>query len=328
MSPTAVTGPASRGFRLGPDDRPVVFASGFVLLILLVGTVYTLATQGSAPLLQPQYLLQQLQVGSFLGIVAAGMMLVILLGHIDLSVPWTLTAAAMMATAVGGPWAIPAGIGVGLAVGIVNGLGVAYLRVPSMIFTLGMNAVMRGLMVAHTGGFAPQTAATDLMQYLAVARIGGVIPVALLVWLAVSVTVVVILTRTTLGRAIYAIGNRERAAYLSGINTNRVILIAFALSGAAAGLAGVLLAGYSTKAYQGMGDAYLLPAIAAVVIGGTNILGGRGRYLGTLAGVILIVLLNSVLSIMQMPEAGRQIIYGAVIIAMLLVYGREGRVSG
>ncbi|HEV2558425.1 MAG TPA: ABC transporter permease [Microvirga sp.] len=298
------------------------------MLILLVGTGYTLVTQGSAPLLQPQYLLQQLQVGSFLGIVAAGLMLVILLGHIDLSVPWTLAAAAMMATAVGGPWAMPLGIGVGLLVGVVNGLGVAYLRVPSMIFTLGVNAVMRGLMVAHTGGFAPQTAATDLMQYLAVARIGGVIPVALLVWLAVSGLVVVILTRTTLGRAIYAIGNRERAAYLSGIDTNRVILIAFALSGAAAGLAGVLLAGYSTKAYQGMGDAYLLPAIAAVVIGGTSILGGRGRYLGTLVGVILIVLLNSVLSIMQMPEAGRQIIYGAVIIGMLLVYGRGSRVTG
>ncbi|WP_183450248.1 ABC transporter permease [Microvirga lupini] len=317
-----------RGLRLRPDDKPVVFAAGFVLLILLVGTGYTLYTQGSAPLLQPQYLVQQLQVGSFLGIVAAGLMVVILLGHIDLSVPWTLTAAAMMATAVGGPWAIPAGIAIGLLVGIVNGLGVAYLRVPSMIFTLGMNAVMRGLMVAHTGGFAPQTAATDLMQYLAVSRIGGVIPVALLVWLMVSVAVVMILTCTTLGRSIYAIGNRERAAYLSGIDTNRVILIAFALSGAAAGLAGVLLAGYSTKAYQGMGDAYLLPAIAAVVIGGTNILGGRGRYLGTLVGVILIVLLNSVLSIMQIPEAGRQIIYGCVIISMLLVYGRGARVNG
>jgi len=328
VSRTAAPTPALQGFRLKPDDKPVIFAAGFVLLILLVGTGYTIMTQGSAPLLQPQYLLQQLQVGSFLGIVAAGLMLAILLGHIDLSVPWTLTAAAMMATAVGGPWAIPMGLGIGLLVGIVNGLGVAYLRVPSMIFTLGMNAVMRGLMVAHTGGFAPQTAATDLMQYLAVARIGGVIPVALLVWLAVSALVVVILTRTTLGRAIYAIGNRERAAYLSGIDTNRVILIAFALSGAAAGLAGVLLAGYSTKAYQGMGDAYLLPAIAAVVIGGTNILGGRGRYLGTLVGVILIVLLNSVLSIMQMPEAGRQIIYGTVIIAMLLVYGRGERVTG
>ncbi len=328
MSRTADTIIAPKFLRLGPDDKPVVFAAGFVLLILLVGTGYTLYTQGSAPLLQPQYLLQQLQVGSFLGIVAAGLMVVILLGHIDLSAPWTLTAAAMMATTVGGPWAISAGIGVGLLVGIINGLGVAYLRVPSMIFTLGMNAVMRGLMVAHTGGFAPQTAATDLMQYLAVARIGGVIPVALLVWLAVSLAIVMILTRTTLGRSIYAIGNRERAAYLSGINTNRVILIAFALSGAAAGLAGVLLAGYSTKAYQGMGDAYLLPAIASVVIGGTNILGGRGRYLGTLVGVILIVLLNSVLSIMQMPEAGRQIIYGCVIISMLLVYGRGDRVTG
>jgi ribose transport system permease protein len=328
VSRTAVTSPTLRSFRLGPDDKPVLFAAGFVLLILLVGTGYTVFTQGSAPLLQPQYLLQQLQVGSFLGIVAAGLMLVILLGHIDLSVPWTLTAAAMMATAFGGPWAIPVGIGIGLLVGIINGLGVAYLRVPSMIFTLGMNAVMRGLMVAHTGGFAPQTAATDVMQYLAVARIGGVIPVALLVWLVVSAAVVVTLTRTTLGRAIYAIGNRERAAYLSGINTNRVILVTFALSGAAAGLAGVLLAGYSTKAYQGMGDAYLLPAIAAVVIGGTNILGGRGRYLGTFVGVILIVLLNSVLSIMQMPEAGRQIIYGAVIITMLLVYGRGSRVGG
>jgi ribose transport system permease protein len=315
-----VTRAAPWRLRLGRDDKPVVFAAGFVVLILLVGTGYTLFTQGSAPLLQPHYLLQQLQVGSFLGIVAAGLMLVILLGHIDLSVPWTLAAAAMTATAVGGSWALPAGIGIGLLVGIVNGLGVAYLRVPSMIFTLGMNAVMRGLMVAHTGGFAPQTAATDLMQYLAVGRIGDVIPV--------SVVVVVVLTRTTLGRAIYAIGNRERAAYLSGIDTNRVILVAFALSGAAAGLAGVLLAGYSTKAYQGMGDAYLLPAIAAVVIGGTNILGGRGRYLGTLVGVILIVLLNSVLSIMQMPEAGRQIIYGTVIIAMLLVYGRGGRVTG
>jgi ribose transport system permease protein len=139
---------------------------------------------------------------------------------------------------------------------------------------------------------------------------------------------VILLNRTAFEKSVYAVGNRERAAYLSGINTNRVILGAFAIGGLAAGLAGVLLAGYSTKAYQGMGDAYLLPAIAAVVIGGTHILGGRGRYLGTVVGVILIVLLNSVLSIMQMPEAGRQVIYGAVIIGMLLVYGRSGKVTG
>ena len=192
------------------------------------------------------------------------MMVVILISQIDLSVPWTLTAAAMMATAVGGPWAIPIGLAVGLAVGVVNGLGVAYLRVPSMIFTLGVNAVMRGLMVADTGGFAPQTAATDLMRTLAAEHVFG-IPNALFVWIAVSAIVAVILQRTMLGRFIYALGNKEAAAYLAGVNTKGVTVVCFALCGLTSGLAGVLLAGYSQKAYQGMGDPYLLPAIAAVV---------------------------------------------------------------
>lgn len=316
---------ASRLPALAAQDKPVAIAAGFVLAILLVGTVYTLVTQGTAPLLSPNYVLQQLQTGAFLGIVAAGMMMVILLGHIDLSVPWTLTAAAMMATAVGGDLAIPTAIVIGVVVGLVNGLGVAYLRIPSMIFTLGVDSVLRGLMVAHTGGFAPQDQATDLMRLLAAEKVFG-IPVAIFVWAAVSAVIVVILTRTAFGRALYATGNREAAAYLSGIRTRRVIVGAFVISGICAALAGVLLAGYSAKAYQGMGTPYLLPAIAAVVLGGTRILGGQGRYLGTLVGVVLIVLLNSVLSIMQMPEAGRQVIYGAVIILMLLVYGRTAKV--
>jgi ribose transport system permease protein len=311
---------------LSRDDRPILMAALFIVVILVAGTAYTWERFGSAPLLSPAYLLQQLQIGAFLGIVSAGMMLVILISQIDLSIPWTLTAAAMMATAVGGPWAIPVGLAVGLIVGIFNGLGVAYLRVPSMIFTLGVNAVMRGLMVAHTGGFAPQTAATGLMRSLAAERTLG-IPNALFVWVAVSLAALIILQRMALGRYIYAIGNKEAAAYLAGVSTRGVTVICFALCGLTAGIAGVLLAGYSQKAYQGMGDTYLLPSIAAVVIGGTNILGGRGRYLGTLVGVILIVLLNSVLSIMEMPEAGRQVIYGGVIIAMLLVYGRAERVT-
>jgi len=312
--------------RLSPEDRPVVIAAGFVAAILAIGTACTLWTQGAATLLAPAYLLQQLQVGSFLGIVAAGMMLVILLGHIDLSVPWTIAASAMTATAVGGPMAVPVGLAVGMGIGLINGCGVAYLRIPSMIFTLGVNAVAQGVMVAQTGGFAPQTAATPEMQWLAVGKVAGA-PVAVFVWALVSAGMVVLLGRTAMGRALYMIGAREAAAYLAGVPTRRVIVASFMLCGAASGLAGVLLAGYSTKAYQGMGDACLLPAIAAVVIGGTHILGGRGRYLGTLVGVILIVLLNSVLSIMQMPEAARQVIYGSVIIAMLLVYGRNDKVT-
>lgn len=312
--------------KIAAADRPILIAGGFVIAILCVGTAYTMATTGTAPLLSPGYLLQQLQIGSFFGICAAGMMVVILLGHIDLSIPWTLTAAAMVATAVGGPWAIPAALAVGLAVGLVNGFGVAWLRIPSMIFTLGVDTVLRGLMVAQTGGFAPQDTATPLMLALAKGRIAG-IPVAIFVWAAVSVLIVLVLTRTAFGRAIYATGTREGAAYLSGIRTRAVIVGAFVTSALCAALAGVMLAGYSAKAYQGMGNAFLLPAIAAVVLGGTHILGGRGRYAGTLVGVILIVLLNSVLSIMQMPEAFRQIIYGVVIIGMLLVYGRGDRIT-
>ncbi|HEY7764200.1 MAG TPA: ABC transporter permease [Aestuariivirgaceae bacterium] len=308
-------------------DPAVAAAFACILALLLIGSIY------STSFLSPEYLLQQLQVASFLGIVATGMMIVILLGHIDLSVPWVITAGAMMSTAAAG-WgqgdvlAIPFGILCGAFFGIINGIGVAYLRIPSMIFTLGINAVAQGLMVLRTGGFAPQDHATATMHFIATGRSLLGIPNALLVWLLVGAAAVFLLTRTSFGRSVYAIGNSERAAYLSGCDTRRILLLAFTLSGALAGLAGVLLAGYSTKAYQAMGDPYLLPAIAAVVLGGTNILGGRGTYLGTIAGVVLITLLQSILSVMQIDESGRQIIYGTVIIAMLLVYGRERGQSG
>jgi ribose transport system permease protein len=310
-------------------DKPVLIAFGFIIVMLLAGSLY------SSNFLSANYLLQQLQVAAFLGIIASGLMIVILLGHIDLSVPWLVTVGGMMSTAAAGWWgetgaalAVPIGVLCGLAFGLFNGLGVAFLRIPSMIFTLGVNAVAQGLMVLHTGGFAPQDHATDLMHWLATQRSLLGIPNALFVWLAVGVAVVFTLRRTPFGRYIYAIGNQEGATYLSGVDTRAVLIACFGISGACSALAGVLLAGYSTKAYQAMGDPYLLPAIAAVVLGGTYILGGRGTYLGTIAGVILISLLQSILSVMQMPEAGRQVIYGVVIVVMLLVYGRGERVQG
>jgi len=306
-------------------DRPLLFAGAFIIAILIVGSVYTMTTAGTLTLLSPNYLLLQLKVASFLGIVACGMMLVVLLGHIDLSVPWTMAASAMLATAWGGPFAIPLGLGVGLLIGIVNGIGVAYLRVPSMIFTLGVNVVLRGLMVMLTGGFSPSSQPTDLMLFFSKESVLGV-PNPVIIWVLVCVAVAFMLKRTPLGRYIYAIGNREAAVYLSGVNTRLVLVASFALCSMLSALAGMLLAGYSSKAFQAMGDPYLLPAIAAVVIGGTNILGGSGKLSGTVVGTILIVLLQSVLSVMQMPEAGRQIIYGVVIIAMLLAYGRGARV--
>jgi len=192
-----------------------------------------------------------------------------------------------------------------------------------MIITLATNAVAQGLMVVYTGGFSPKDSASASMRYLATGFAIPGLPNAVICWSLVGAGTVFLLGRTTFGRSIYGIGNRERAAYLSGIQTRRVVMIVFAISGGLAAFGGVLLAGYASKAAQSMGDAYLLPAIAAVVLGGTSILGGRGTYLGTVAGVMLITLLQSILSVMQMPEFGRQIIYGLVIIGMLLLYGRE-----
>src|SRR4051812_3405717 len=139
-------------------DPAIVSAFGCVAVLLLFGSLY------SSSFLSPEYLLQQLKVASFLGVIATGAMIVILLGQIDLSVPWVVAVGGMMATAAtgwgdfGAALAIPVGIGCGVALGLVNGLGVAFLRLPSMIVTLAVNAIAQGLMVVHTGGFSPQDA--------------------------------------------------------------------------------------------------------------------------------------------------------------------------
>jgi len=308
-------------------DRTILWPFACIAVVLVVGSLH------SSSFLSPEYLLQQLKVASFLGVIATGAMIVILLGQIDLSVPWVVAVGGMMATAatgwgsVGSALAIPVGVGCGLALGLVSGAGVAYLRIPSMVVTLAVNAVAQGLMIVHTGGFSPQDASSPAMRFIATGQTVLGIPNALLVWVVVGIAAVFLLTRTTFGRTVYAIGNRERAAYLSGARTRIVVMSAFALAGGLSALGGVLLAGYASKAAQAMGDPYLLPAIAAVVLGGTSILGGRGSYIGTVAGVILITLLQSILSVTQMPEYGRHVTYGVVIIAMLLVYGRGRRAS-
>ncbi len=324
MSVTTSTGLGGRmSVFLRRVDPAVATAFACIFLLLLLGSLY------STNFLSPGYLLQQLKVASFLGIIATGMMLVILLGQIDLSVPWVVTTGAMMACAAasfgtaGVILAVPFGILCGVALGLVNGIGVAYLRIPSMIITLATNAVAQGLMVVYSGGFSPKDSASPPMRYLATGFAIPGVPNAVIIWAIVGAATVFLLSRTTFGRSIYGIGNRERAAYLSGINTRRVVMITFAISGGLSAFGGVLLAGYGGKAAQSMGDAYLLPSIAAVVLGGTSILGGSGSYLGTVAGVILITLLQSILSVVQMPEYGRQIIYGVVIIGMLMLYGRE-----
>jgi ribose transport system permease protein len=310
--------------RLRLDPSVVVILVGCVLL-LLGGSLFV------GNFLTSAYLLQQLQIASFLGILAAGAMLVILLGHIDLSFPWVLTGSAIVVTTLGGAsshWvalsAVPLGLAFGFAIGLINGLVVAKLRIPSLVWTLAVNSMLLGIAIYYQGEHRPQGHAPALVTELAVGTTFG-IPNAFLLWLAVSAVVVFLLRGTTFGRLLFAIGNNEKAVFLAGARPDRATILAFALAGLLAGLVGILLAGYANQAYQGMGNPYLMPTIAAVVIGGTSILGGRGNYAGTFVGAFFVTLLLSILSVIQIAEATRQIIFGGLILVMLVLDGIRTR---
>ncbi|WP_367848767.1 ABC transporter permease [Rhodoferax sp. WC2427] len=311
-----------------PMQRHLKTPTGAVLVALMV--LLLLGGAINSQYFSPTYLLLQLQSGAFLGAIAAGATLVILLGHIDLSVPWTLTVAATVATSVarahGGIWAELgplAGLAAGACIGLLNGVGVAYLRIPSLIWTLAVNTILLGAVAFYAGNTVVSSAPSPGMALLGAGKIFGVVPNAVLVWIVVSIVIVWVLRRTLMGRYIYAVGTREIAAHMSGINTRQVILGAFVASGICSAMAGLLLAGYAGQSYQRMGDPFLLPGIAAVVVGGTSILGGRGRYSGTVAGVLLITLMSSMLSLLRVPEAVKQISYGLVILAMVGLYSRK-----
>lgn len=309
------------------ENRNVVIAYSMIVVLIVLGTLFITPNFAS-----PTFLTQQLRLASFLGIVAAGQMTVILTGHIDLSIPWTMTLSAVLATSIANGQnerlvlGVAAGLGVGMAVGFMNGIGVAYLRIPSMVLTLGVNAVLKGITVVYTGS-APQFQKTPaLLSAVSTEILFGFLPAAVIVWALVSVLLHLILSRSGMGRKTYAVGNNEVASYLSGVRTPRVLVMVFMLSGTLNALAGLLLAGNAGRSFNEMGDPFLLPAIAAVVVGGTSILGGSGKYLSTVAGVIIIRLLDGALNIVQVHPATKDITFGLVILVMLFLYGRSEKV--
>jgi ribose transport system permease protein len=272
-----------------------------------------------------------LVVASFVGFVAAGQTFVILVGGIDLSVPWVLNGAGILfATASLGrsDRAVPAlllALGLGAAIGMVNGFCVAYLSVPAVVMTLAMNGIMEGLTLGRTKGLTCSSCASYAPKVLqdTVHKSFGGIPADLVLWLGVAVAITFVLSFTTFGRKVYATGNNPTAAFLAGVNVKLVTTTLYMLSGLFAALAGIVLVSYSGQPTLGMGDPFLFQSIAAAVIGGISILGGRGSYLGTVAGAVSLVGLISLLQAENMPEYGRSIVYGTAILVVLVLFGRE-----
>jgi ribose transport system permease protein len=314
--------------RLTADRRRTLVTFAFALIVFVVGAFLHsgFASWGSVSAI--------LEVASFVGFVAAGQTFVILVGGIDLSVPWVLNAAGILfavASLGHNGRAIPAvvlALGLGLALGAVNGFGVAYLAVPAVVMTLAMNGVMEGLTLGLTKGLTCASCssyAPRVLQDVVHENVLG-IPADLILWLGVAALASVVLAFTTYGRKVYATGNNPTAAFLAGVNVRLVTLSLYALSGMFAALAGIVLVSYSGQPTLGMGDPFLFQSIAAAVIGGISILGGRGNYLGTVAGAVSLVALISLLQAENMPEYGRSIVYGVAILVVLVLFGREERV--
>ena len=278
-----------------------------------------------------------LVLASFIGFVGAGQTLAILTGGIDLSVPWVITAGGVMVTSLAASssaraaWAVPATLAMGAGIGAVNGIGITVLAVPPIVMTLGMNGVVEGLVLWLTNGFttsASKAGTPNVITQAALSKIAGVVPVDLVIWAAVGVIMWLMLSRLVIGRWIYAIGNNPLAAFLAGGRTRVYLIAVYALSGGFSALTGIMLAGYSGQATLSVGDPYLFSSITAVVVGGASILGGRGNYLGTIAGAILVMMLATVLELANIPVAAQDIVYGAVILSALALYAQHTAAEG
>jgi ribose transport system permease protein len=309
--------------------RPLPIAIIAILVLLASGE---LLSPGFA---SPRQIVTLLTIAALLGVVAAGQNMVILGGRegIDLSVGGIISFAAFLAGNLMQQndanilHALALVLGATFMIGLVSGLGVILLRIPPLVMTLGMLGVVQGGLVLLTRGVPSGRAAPLLGRIVSDPVLFG-LPGIVFIWIAVGVILTLILRRTTFGFNVYAIGANEVAAALAGVPVRRTRALLFALSGFLSGLTGILLLGYTEYVFVGAGDQYMLPSIIAVVIGGTSLAGGSGGYVGTMAGAVVLILLQSILTTLNIPPFGRQIIFGMTLLGLMLLYGRQRRLRG
>ncbi|GAU85518.1 ABC transporter permease [Bosea sp. BIWAKO-01] len=306
--------------------NPLALAAGAIALLLAIGEAL------SPGFAQGDQIVRLTTVAAILGIVAAGQNLVILGGRegIDLSVgPMVSLGAVIAGNVMAGQDAailpaVLAACAVTFAIGLVNGLGVTLVRIPPLVMTLGMTAIIQGGLVVYSQGVPSGNAAPALMAFVNRPLLFG-LPGILLVWAVIALALGFVLRCTAFGLGVYAIGANERAAMLVGLPVARIRCLLYGFSGLFAGLAGVCVIGYTGSSFISVGDQYVLSSIIAVVIGGTSLAGGAGGYLGTVLGALALVLLQSVLTTLQLETYGRQMIFGLTLLVLMLLYGRQAR---
>lgn len=318
---TRRSGPTAAAVRGLFRDRPII------PLLILLAILVVLSELVRPGIVSPEWIGVELRAAVPLAILAGCQTLTMLTGGIDLSVGAVASMAGfVVATLVSGP-GTPAGIGIALAAaalaGLVTGIGVGVFRVHPLIMTLGMSLVVLGLanvwqlqMVQTNSGVAPE------LRWLGSELAFGVLPVSLLVFVPLAAVILLGLRRAGYGRLLYAIGDNPIAARLSGARAWQVLIVLYVISALMAAIAGFLVSGLTNVASVSLVDTSVLPSVAAAVIGGTSIMGGRGGFGGTIVGALILTVVSSLLSSAGYPEAVRQVLFGAIIVGVAAAYTR------
>jgi ribose transport system permease protein len=272
-----------------------------------------------------------LLLATFTAILAFGQGVVILVGGFDLSVAWGMTMGGVFLTAEAqglnsrGAWVVPIVLVAGAAVGLANGLGVAVFDITPIVMTLATGVIVQGLVTTAISG-TPTGSAPPFLVALTNDSWGW-LPWIVVFLIGFTVLGTVLLRGTRIGRYLHVVGSNRTVARLSGIPVRRTLILAYVLSGVCSALAGMLAAGYTSTSALTTGDSYLLPSIAAVVIGGASVLGGKAHYPATVGGAIFLTILSTILAIANLSDAVRTMLTGVVILLAVLALGQRERAS-
>ncbi|HET9613800.1 MAG TPA: ABC transporter permease [Candidatus Limnocylindrales bacterium] len=310
------------GVRATLRDRPII---PLLFLLALLVLIIELADPG---IVNASWVGVIVRASVPLAIIAGCQTLTMLTGGIDLSVGAIGSMAGFVtATFVHTPGGVAQGMAVALAAaalaGLVTGIGVGIFRVHPLIMTLGMSFVVLGLANVwqleqlQTGAGVP-----DSLRVIGSNRLWDVIPYNLIVFIPIALVILIGLRRTGYGRLLYAVGDNPVAARLSGTRSWQVLIVLYVVSAVLAAGAGLLISGLTNTASVSLVDNYVLPSVAAAVIGGTSILGGRGGFGGTIVGALILTVLTALLTVLGLPEPSRQVLFGAIIVVVAAAYNR------
>ena len=262
------------------------------------------------------------------GILAVGMTFVILTGGIDLSVgsvlalTGTIMAGLMINAGLSPILAVLIGILFGALLGYINGIFVSYARIPAIIVTLAMMEVARGIALLYTGGY-PLSGVPNSFAFIGKGYLFGVIPMPAVIMILVFIVAYIILNHLPFGRHIYAIGGNEEAVRLSGVKVKRIKTMVYLISGITASISGLIMTARLSSGQPMAGEGYELDAIAAVVLGGTSIAGGRGHIFGTLLGALLMGVLSNGLNLMGVSPYVQRVLKGVIIVGAIYYSSRS-----